>query len=76
MFLNSCVVRGLTDDCRRVLYETLRLFPPVVGIPKDSGQDNILVVSESHGSGETRSVPIPAGTNIALNVAALHYNRA
>jgi hypothetical protein len=74
-YLPLCILTDSTNY-RRVLYETLRLFPPVVNIPKDSGQDNMLVISESRGSGETRSVPLPAGTSIALNIAALHYNRA
>ncbi|KAI9508564.1 cytochrome P450 [Russula earlei] len=55
-----------------VLYETLRLFPPIVSIPKIAAGDTILTVNNIDGGKTT--VPVPSGTDIELNVSALHYN--
>ncbi|KAF8200949.1 cytochrome P450 [Pholiota molesta] len=55
-----------------VFYETLRMFPPVTGVPKFAAEDTTLTASNSHG--ETMTVPIPKGTDITLNVPGLHYN--
>ncbi|KAF8172489.1 cytochrome P450 [Pholiota molesta] len=55
-----------------VLYETLRMFPAVTGIPKFSAEDTTLTTSNIHG--DTLTVPVPKGTQLTLNVAALHYN--
>ncbi|KAK1218093.1 hypothetical protein PQX77_019252 [Marasmius sp. AFHP31] len=55
-----------------VLYETLRLFPPAIIIPKVSAEDTTLVAENA--AGETKVVPIPQGTGIIISVPALHYN--
>jgi len=55
-----------------VFNETLRLFPPVVNIPKYSAEDTVLNVGNMHG--QKRTVPIPKGTRLAINTPALHYN--
>ncbi|KAF9555383.1 cytochrome P450 [Agrocybe pediades] len=55
-----------------VYNETLRMFPPVVSIPKISAEDTSLMATNVNG--EKIPVPIPKGTNIALNTAGLHYN--
>ncbi|KAF8967870.1 cytochrome P450 [Flammula alnicola] len=55
-----------------VFYETLRMFPPVTGIPKIAAEDTSLVTSNIRG--ETTTVPIPRGTDITINVPGLHYN--
>ncbi|KAI0705838.1 cytochrome P450, partial [Cytidiella melzeri] len=55
-----------------VFYETLRLFPPVTGIPKRAAEHTTLTIKNN--AGETVTVPVPAGTPIAINTPALHYN--
>ncbi|KAL0575905.1 hypothetical protein V5O48_006078 [Marasmius crinis-equi] len=55
-----------------VFYETLRMFPPVCGVPKVSAEDTTLVAENA--SGETKVVPVPAGSPITLSVVGLHYN--
>jgi len=55
-----------------VFYETLRLFPPGISIPKISVEDTSLVTSNIHG--EKISVPIPKGTPLMISVVGLHYN--
>ncbi|TFY75699.1 hypothetical protein EWM64_g8312 [Hericium alpestre] len=55
-----------------VFYETLRMFPPVVGIPKESAEDTSLNVSNA--AGETTTIPIPRGTALAIHTPGLHYN--
>ncbi|TDL22808.1 614/534 cytochrome P450 [Rickenella mellea] len=55
-----------------VLYETLRLFPPVNGIPKKAAEDFSL--STSMTSGEKRVIPVPRGSVIILHVPGIHYN--
>ncbi|KAI0030490.1 614/534 cytochrome P450 [Vararia minispora EC-137] len=53
-------------------YETLRLVPPVLSIPKVSGEDQSLAISNI--AGEKRLMPLPKGTHISINTAALHRN--
>ncbi|KAI0030495.1 cytochrome P450 [Vararia minispora EC-137] len=54
------------------LFETLRLIPPVLRIPKVSGEDQSLVISNV--AGEKRTMPLPKGTRISIDTAALHRN--
>ena len=42
-------------------------------IPKYSAEDTSLVIGNE--AGETTVLPIPAGSEININVAGLHYNR-
>jgi len=55
-----------------VLYETLRMFAPVQGIPKIAAEDTTLTVSNAEGGKTT--FPVPAGTEIEFHVPALHHN--
>ncbi|TDL26326.1 614/534 cytochrome P450 [Rickenella mellea] len=55
-----------------VLYETLRLFPPVIAIPKTCAEATTLATSTS--SGERRVVAVPKGSLINLHIAGLHCN--
>ena len=56
-----------------MLNETLRLFPPVTIIPKVSAQDTAFTLT-SPTTGETRTLPVPAGTYISLCTPSLHHN--
>ncbi|KAH9172788.1 cytochrome P450 [Lactarius sanguifluus] len=56
-----------------VLYETLRMFPPVSAIPKRAAEDTSLTVGNTDG-GET-TFPIPSGTRVDFQVPGVHYNR-
>jgi cytochrome P450 len=56
-----------------VIYETLRLFPIVPVIPKESATDTTIVVGNE--AGESVVVPILKGTRVDISVAGLHYNR-
>ncbi|KAI3598533.1 cytochrome p450 [Moniliophthora roreri] len=51
----------------RVFYETLRLFPPVTGIVKDTPQDTTV-------SYNGQTIPIRTGTQVEVNITAVHYN--
>lgn len=55
-----------------VIYETLRLFPPVAIIPKVSATDTTIVVGNE--AGERVVVPIAKGTLVDIHVPGLHYN--
>ncbi|KAH9057200.1 cytochrome P450 [Lactarius vividus] len=55
-----------------VLYETLRMFPPVSSIPKYATEDTSLTVANANG-GET-TFPVPSGTRVDFHVPGLHYN--
>ncbi|KAK7682024.1 hypothetical protein QCA50_014988 [Cerrena zonata] len=55
-----------------VINETLRLYPPVVAVPKRAAEDTTLVTTNH--AGDSISVAIPKGSLIALNFCALHYN--
>ncbi|KDQ58619.1 hypothetical protein JAAARDRAFT_176655 [Jaapia argillacea MUCL 33604] len=55
-----------------VFYETLRMYPPVSGVPKYSAEDTVLTVSNA--AGEKKTIPVPQGTELVINTPALHYN--
>ena len=56
----------------RVFNETLRLFPPVITIPKQSAEDTSFTTTNA--CGEKRTIPVPAGTYISICTPALHNN--
>ncbi|KAJ3811250.1 cytochrome P450 [Lentinula aff. lateritia] len=55
-----------------ILYETLRLYPPVNVIPKCSMGDTVVTVTSSNGS--CHPIPIPKGTDVYIDIVGLHYN--
>ncbi|OCH86802.1 cytochrome P450 [Obba rivulosa] len=55
-----------------VFNETLRMFPPVNGIPKRSAEDTTIVAS--NGAGEKCTIVVPQGTNFMIHTPGLHYN--
>ncbi|KAK0438005.1 614/534 cytochrome P450 [Armillaria borealis] len=55
-----------------VFYEALRLFPPVTLIPKMSIEDTVLV--STNKAGERKTIPVPQGAILDVDVAGLHYN--
>ncbi|KAJ3892405.1 cytochrome P450, partial [Lentinula edodes] len=55
-----------------VFNETLRMFPPVNGIPKYSAEDTSLTVGNA--TGDKLVLPVPQGTAITINTVGLHYN--
>ncbi|KZV81717.1 cytochrome P450 [Exidia glandulosa HHB12029] len=57
-----------------VVNETLRLFPPAMGIPKVAAEACTITVG-GVGKGEARtSISVPAGTYITMDVNGLHRN--
>ncbi|KAK1220796.1 hypothetical protein PQX77_016408 [Marasmius sp. AFHP31] len=56
-----------------VLYETLRLIPAVIGIPKVTSEDTSFTLTNNHNQ-ETRTFPIPAGTQLVIHPPGVHYN--
>nr|BAL05179.1 cytochrome P450 [Phanerodontia chrysosporium] len=59
-------------ECMAVFYETLRLFPPVVGVPKVVAENTTLVATDF--TGKRRAIPVPACSDIHISILALHYN--
>ncbi|EIW55340.1 cytochrome P450 [Trametes versicolor FP-101664 SS1] len=55
-----------------VFNETLRHFPPVIGIPKYSAEDTVLTTTSA--TGEQARLPVPRGTYITISASALHHN--
>lgn len=53
--------------------ETLRHFPPVIGIPKSNAEDTVFTVTNA--AGKKRNLPVPRGTYIAICTSGLHNNR-
>jgi len=45
----------------------------VILIPKKAAEDTVLVAGNING--DTKALPIPAGSYININVPGLHYNR-
>jgi len=66
-----------------VMYEAMRLFPPVLGPTKKAAQDTTLFTypaSQGNSKGanleqdQRRTVIIPKGSIVSIHVAGLHYN--
>ncbi|KAH7887086.1 cytochrome P450 [Phlebopus sp. FC_14] len=55
-----------------VFYESLRMFAPVTTIPKSSAEDVTFNVTDVNG--ERRTITVPQGMSLSLNVPGLHYN--
>ncbi|KAH9938044.1 cytochrome P450 [Fomitopsis serialis] len=55
-----------------VLQETMRMFPPVINIPKHAEEDTTLPTQNM--AGEKLTVPCPKGTAIMIHTPGLHYN--
>ncbi|KAG8847820.1 hypothetical protein FRB96_001408 [Tulasnella sp. 330] len=75
------------DRVMGVMYEAMRLFPPVVNIPKYSTEDAYFMVDPALSEEELtdptlseerrtrqKEVFIPKGSEIGINTPALHYN--
>lgn len=60
-----------------ILYETLRLYPSVISIPKSvtAAHDALLPCSERGPGGGTGKVFIPRGAHVNLDVQSLHRDR-
>lgn len=59
------------------LYEAMRMFPPVVGIPKTANEDTTLTyqtIPDAEGNSRTESVFVPKGTDVLIDTPALHHN--
>ncbi|EKM77564.1 hypothetical protein AGABI1DRAFT_101616 [Agaricus bisporus var. burnettii JB137-S8] len=55
-----------------VLYETLRMFPSVSHIIKRSAEDTLFTVVNAQN--ERVTVPVPKGTDVNIDVLAMHNN--
>ncbi|KDQ11038.1 hypothetical protein BOTBODRAFT_35791 [Botryobasidium botryosum FD-172 SS1] len=69
------------SGCMAVLYETMRLYPPVVEVAKTAVIDTAITVNAStpHSSSskppsEQKTIAVPKGTRVVLNTTALHHN--
>lgn len=57
-----------------VTYESLRMYPPVTGFPKYAAEDTVIVTTSADGKNTPITIPVPKGTDLLINLAALHYN--
>ncbi|CDO70499.1 hypothetical protein BN946_scf184569.g42 [Trametes cinnabarina] len=55
-----------------VFNETLRLFPPVISIPKQSAEHTSFTTTNAAGA--TRMIPVPKGTFVTIHTPGLHSN--
>lgn len=59
-----------------VIYETLRLYPAVIAIPKSvTAEVDAVVPTSDRGPGGTGQLFIPRETLISIDVQSLHYDR-
>ncbi|KAJ7595400.1 cytochrome P450 [Mycena floridula] len=63
---------SLLKQSLAVWNETLRMFPPVVIIPKEAAEDTTL--STTNDDGQTMTFPVPRGTQLDIHTVGLHYN--
>ncbi|KAG2031427.1 cytochrome P450 [Suillus americanus] len=55
-----------------VFNEALRMFPPVCTVPKSSAEDTTFTLTDVNGT--LKTVVVPKGFGLALDVPGLHYN--
>jgi len=55
-------------------YETLRLFPPVIILPRVAEADTTLIVSSCNDENLKIKIFIPKGTEVIMDAPGLHYN--
>ncbi|KAG2042615.1 cytochrome P450 [Suillus americanus] len=66
------------DDMQSLTYssavfnEALRMFPPVCTVPKTSAEDTTFTLTD--GNGTLKTVVVPKGLGLTLDVPGLHYN--
>ncbi|KAI0703435.1 cytochrome P450 [Cytidiella melzeri] len=58
--------------CMAVLYETMRMYPPVHSIPKSVAEDTTLTITNA--TGERTTLIMPQGSSISMHTPGLHYN--
>ncbi|TFK27616.1 cytochrome P450 [Coprinopsis marcescibilis] len=58
--------------CTAVLYETMRLFPPITSVPKSVAEDTTLDITNRKG--EKKTIPVPKGSTVLIDAAGMHYN--
>lgn len=56
------------------IYESLRMYPPLSRVPKCGVNDKVFTTSSTDGKNTPISIPVPAGVDIMVNIAGLHYN--
>ncbi|EEB97586.1 hypothetical protein MPER_03064, partial [Moniliophthora perniciosa FA553] len=57
----------LLTQSMAVFYETLRLFPPIVGIIRVPQQDTSILYNG-------KTIPVKKDTQIEINFVGMHYN--
>ncbi|KAI9567141.1 cytochrome P450 [Boletus coccyginus] len=57
-----------------VINETLRMYPPVTGLPKQCSKATTLTCAAANSSDDRMIVPIPEGSTVIVDVPGLHYN--
>lgn len=80
LYLCQCVsIQFQTYRCTRsqsipsVLYETLRMFPSVILIPKYAAEETTLTTVDSMGG--SVELNLPKGSHVSFDTTALHHNR-
>ncbi|KAJ6449337.1 cytochrome P450 [Mycena sanguinolenta] len=62
------------DKVLAIFYEALRMFPPASMLIREATEDTILTVPNPPGEEGSKSVPIPKGTQIVLDMVGAQYN--
>ncbi|KEF51793.1 uncharacterized protein A1O9_12130 [Exophiala aquamarina CBS 119918] len=58
--------------CLALMYETLRLFPPLTHIARQTSKDHdVTITTSKNGNGDTRTHFFPRGTIVYINTVAL-----
>lgn len=60
--------------CRAILLETLRLYPPIVAIPKWTAQQPQTLNIHSAHDGGVKTIVVPPGVYTSPHMIAIHYH--
>ncbi|PVF98542.1 cytochrome P450, partial [Serendipita vermifera] len=57
-----------------LMYEVLRLYPSLPGLPKVAAEDTMLHTTSTDGKDTPITVPVPKDTRVLVDVIGIHYN--
>ncbi|KAF8138095.1 cytochrome P450, partial [Mycena galopus ATCC 62051] len=62
------------DKVLAIFYEATRMIPAGHGVIREAGEDTVLTVQNPVGEEGTKTIPIPKGTEIVLDMIGVQYN--
>ena len=63
------------DLALTICHDLITSVLQVTGVPKYAAHDTVLTTTSADGKNTPITIPVPKGTDLMINIAALHYSR-